>query len=67
MASDALAQAQASLEQLIDAARTGAIIPIRLTGQLEAIRDLVQRPKRTRRRRRRKRRPKPSRSTRRRS
>lgn len=39
---DALAQAQASLEQLIDAARTGAIIPIRLTGQLEAIRDLLQ-------------------------
>lgn len=34
---DALQQAQTQLNELIEAARKGAIIPIRLTGQLEAV------------------------------
>ncbi len=37
MSQDTLAQARAMLEELVEAARTGAIIPIRLTGQLEAV------------------------------
>jgi two-component system phosphate regulon sensor histidine kinase PhoR len=37
MADDALTQARAMLDELTEAARKGAIIPIRLTGQLEAI------------------------------
>jgi signal transduction histidine kinase len=37
MSEDALAQARAMLNELTDAARTGAIIPIRLPGQLEEI------------------------------
>jgi signal transduction histidine kinase len=37
MSQDALAQARALLEELTEAARKGAIIPIRLPGQLEAI------------------------------
>jgi signal transduction histidine kinase len=37
MSGDALAQARALLNELIEAARKGAIIPIRLPGQLEAI------------------------------
>jgi signal transduction histidine kinase len=37
MADEALAQARAMLDELVNAARTGAIIPVRLTGQLEAI------------------------------
>ncbi|MBC7815114.1 MAG: HAMP domain-containing histidine kinase [Burkholderiales bacterium] len=41
MANDSLQQAQAALSELIEAARTGAIIPIRLTGQLEALGDLL--------------------------
>lgn len=36
-----LTQARAQLEELIAAARTGAIIPIRLTGQLEAVAALL--------------------------
>lgn len=41
MASDVLAQAQASLEELIAAAKTGAIVPFRLTGQLQALQELL--------------------------
>jgi signal transduction histidine kinase len=37
MSGDALAQARALLNELIEAARKGAIIPVRLPGQLEAI------------------------------
>jgi signal transduction histidine kinase len=37
MADEALAQARAMLDELVNAARTGAIIPVRLTGQLEAV------------------------------
>ena len=37
MADDALGKARTLLGELIGAARTGAIIPVRLTGQLEAI------------------------------
>jgi signal transduction histidine kinase len=37
MADDALTQARAMLDELTEAARKGAIIPVRLTGQLEAI------------------------------
>jgi signal transduction histidine kinase len=38
---DALQQARAQLAELLEAARTGAIIPFRLTGQLEAIDTLL--------------------------
>jgi signal transduction histidine kinase len=38
---NALTQARAQLDELIAAARTGAIIPIRLTGQLEAVAALL--------------------------
>jgi signal transduction histidine kinase len=37
----ALEQAQALLEELLQAARTGAIIPVRLPGQIEAIQELL--------------------------
>ncbi len=37
----ALEQAQQQLAELVDAARKGAIIPVRLTGQLEAIQTLL--------------------------
>src|SRR5688572_6420521 len=36
-----LQQARAQLTELLDAARKGAIIPIRLTGQLEALDSLL--------------------------
>jgi signal transduction histidine kinase len=42
MTDDALAQAQALLNELTEAARKGQIIPIRLTGQLEAIGQLLE-------------------------
>jgi signal transduction histidine kinase len=42
MTDDALAQAQALLTELTEAARTGRIIPVRLTGQLEAIGQLLE-------------------------
>ncbi len=42
MASDALAQAQALLEELIDAAKAGTIVPFRLAGQLEALQQLLE-------------------------
>jgi signal transduction histidine kinase len=38
---DALQQARAQLAELLEAARTGAIVPFRLTGQLEAIDTLL--------------------------
>lgn len=41
MADNSLMQAQSLLRELIEAAKTGAIIPVRLTGQLEAIEALV--------------------------
>ncbi len=41
MTDDALAKAQALLSELTEAARKGQIIPIRLTGQLEAIGELL--------------------------
>lgn len=41
MADSSLTQAQSLLRELVDAAKKGAIIPIRLTGQLEAIEALV--------------------------
>jgi signal transduction histidine kinase len=41
MAAESLAQAQALLEELIRAATAGTIIPIRLPGQLEAIKDAL--------------------------
>ncbi len=41
MVSETLAQAQSLLGELIQAAESGAIIPIRLAGQLTAIRDLL--------------------------
>lgn len=43
MSHDALAQARAMLDELVDAARKGAIIPVRLTGQLEAVADALNR------------------------
>jgi len=43
MSEDALAQARMMLSELTEAARSGAIIPIRLPGQLEAILALVER------------------------
>lgn len=42
MANESLEQAKAQLSELIEAARTGAIIPVRLPGQLEAIQALLQ-------------------------
>ena len=42
MTDDALAQAQALISELTEAARKGQIIPIRLTGQLEAIGQLLE-------------------------
>ncbi len=42
MTDDALAQAHALLNELTEAARKGQIIPIRLTGQLEAIGALLE-------------------------
>jgi len=42
MTDDALAQAQALVTELTEAARKGQIIPIRLTGQLEAIGQLLE-------------------------
>lgn len=42
MTEDALAQARAQLAELTEAARKGQIIPIRLTGQLEAIGQLLE-------------------------
>jgi signal transduction histidine kinase len=41
MADNSLMQAQSLLRELVEAAKTGAIIPVRLTGQLEAIEALV--------------------------
>ena len=41
MAREALTQAQTLLAQLVEAAKTGAIVPIRLPGQLEEIQDLL--------------------------
>jgi signal transduction histidine kinase len=38
---DALQQAKTQLNELIEAARKGAIIPFRLTGQLEAVQELL--------------------------
>ncbi len=38
---DALAQAHALIDDLLEAARTGAIIPIRLPGQIEAIKNAL--------------------------
>jgi len=42
MTRETLAQAQALLEELVRAAQTGTIIPIRLPGQLESIQTLLQ-------------------------
>lgn len=42
MADDALAQARAMLAELTEAAKKGAIIPIRLPGQLEAILNTIE-------------------------
>lgn len=42
MTDDALAQAQTLVNELTEAARKGQIIPIRLTGQLEAIGQLLE-------------------------
>lgn len=42
MQSSALAQARTQLEALIDAAEKGSIIPVRLPGQLSAVRDLLE-------------------------
>ncbi len=42
MTEDALAQARALLTELTEAARKGQIIPIRLTGQLESISQLLE-------------------------
>lgn len=41
MPNEAIQQARAQLTELIEAARTGAIIPIRLKGQLEALDELL--------------------------
>jgi signal transduction histidine kinase len=41
MSEDALVQARAMLDELTEAARKGAIIPFRLTGQLEAIAEML--------------------------
>lgn len=41
MTQETLAQAQTLLDELIEAANTGAIIPVRLPGQLEAIKTLL--------------------------
>lgn len=38
---NALAQAQALVDELLEAARTGAIIPVRLPGQVEAIKNAL--------------------------
>lgn len=42
MSDEALAQARAMLDELVQAAKTGAIIPIRLPGQLEEIRAALE-------------------------
>jgi signal transduction histidine kinase len=42
MSDDGLAQARAMLDELLEAARKGAIIPIRLPGQLEEIRAALE-------------------------
>lgn len=42
MTRETLAQAQALLDELIEAANTGAIIPVRLPSQLEAIKALLE-------------------------
>jgi signal transduction histidine kinase len=42
MAQDSLAQAKALLEELVRAAQSGAIVPVRLPGQLEAIAALLE-------------------------
>lgn len=42
MSEDALAQARSALAELTEAARKGQIIPVRLTGQLEAIAALLE-------------------------
>lgn len=42
MAEGALAQAKALLEELVRAAQSGAIVPVRLPGQLEAIEALLE-------------------------
>jgi two-component system, cell cycle sensor histidine kinase DivJ len=42
MSEDGLAQARAMLDELLDAARKGAIIPIRLPGQIEEIRAALE-------------------------
>lgn len=42
MTPETLVQAQALLDELIEAAKTGAIIPVRLPGQLEAIKKLLE-------------------------
>jgi signal transduction histidine kinase len=42
MSSDALKQAQAQVRELVEAARKGAIIPVRLAGQLEEIEKLLE-------------------------
>jgi signal transduction histidine kinase len=41
----ALEQAQALLEELLQAARSGAIIPVRLPGQIAAIHELLAQAK----------------------
>lgn len=41
MSSDAMKQAREELAALVEAARTGAIIPVRLPGQLEAVAELL--------------------------
>src|SRR6185295_2041469 len=41
MTEDALSQARAMLNEVTEAARKGQIIPVRLTGQLEAILEMV--------------------------
>lgn len=41
MANDALKQAQALVDELLEAARTGRVIPVRLPGQVEAIADAL--------------------------
>ena len=39
---DALTQARALVDELLEAARTGAIIPVRLPGQIEAIKEMLE-------------------------
>lgn len=41
MANDALKQARALVDELLEAARTGRVIPVRLPGQVEAIADAL--------------------------